>query len=276
MHLPRHTTAPDPADLQAVRDWVRADRGRPTALDLFCGAGGLSLGLEQAGFRVLAGADSDPWAVRTHEANIGGLGWTGDLDSPEEFLQTLAVWGIERVDLVAGGVPCQPFSRAGASRMRDLVATGERAGHDARATLWESFMAVVRKLRPAAVLVENVPDLPRWDDGAVLSGIFESLRDCGYRVDARVVEAGGTRCHSTASVCWWSVCLTDAPSIGPRAATGPSPSPMQSMTYRLCPQLSGLSGSGTPMLRGRPFSDPCARTCRSQTSTLSGITSPGT
>lgn len=188
VHLPRRADGPDPTDLEGIRRWVRASE-QPTAVDLFCGAGGLSLGLEQAGFRVLVGADSDPWAVRTHEANLGGLGWIGDLGSPDEFLQTLAVWGIDEVDLVAGGVPCQPFSRAGASRMRDLIATGERADHDARATLWESFMVVVQALRPKAVLVENVPDLPRWDDGAVLMGFYESLRGCGYRVDARVVEA---------------------------------------------------------------------------------------
>jgi DNA (cytosine-5)-methyltransferase 1 len=189
VHLGRHPDAPDPADLRSVRSWVSADDGRPTAIDLFCGAGGLSLGLEQAGFRVLVGADSDPWAVRTHEANVGGLGWTGDLRSPDEFLQTLAVWGIARVDLIAGGVPCQPFSRAGRSRIRELIAAGERADHDVRATLWESFMVIVRHLRPPAVLVENVPDLPTWDDGAVLTGFFESLRELGYRVDARVVEA---------------------------------------------------------------------------------------
>ena len=50
-------------------------------------------------------------------------------------------------------------------------------------------MAVVAKLRPRAVLVENVPDLPAWDDGAVLMGFYESLRELGYSVDARVLDA---------------------------------------------------------------------------------------
>jgi DNA (cytosine-5)-methyltransferase 1 len=48
-----------------------------TAIDLFCGAGGLSLGLEQAGFRVLVGANSDAASVETHIANLGGLGYEG-------------------------------------------------------------------------------------------------------------------------------------------------------------------------------------------------------
>jgi DNA (cytosine-5)-methyltransferase 1 len=163
-------------------------RCRPTAIDLFCGAGGLSLGLERAGFDVLVGADVDEWAVRTHHANLSGMSWCGDLADPTEFINTLKVWGLDHVDLVAGGVPCQPFSRAGHSRIRDLIASGERAEHDVRADLWSSFVAVVEHLRPAAVLVENVPDLPRWDDGAVLTGLYESLQVLGYRVEARILD----------------------------------------------------------------------------------------
>lgn len=171
----------------AVREWV-ADRSGPTAIDLFAGAGGLSLGLQQAGFELLVGADSDPWAMESHAANLPGLTWTGDLADPTDFLQALDVWGIETVDLVAGGVPCQPFSRAGRSKIANLVERGERGPHDARAELWESFVAVVRRLQPRAVLVENVPDLPRWNDGAVLIGFYESLRELGYTVEARILD----------------------------------------------------------------------------------------
>ena len=170
-----------------MRRFVRT-RTRPTAIDLFCGAGGLSLGLERAGFDVLVGADSDAWAVRTHDANLPGLSWCGDLSDPQEFLSALSAWGIDSVDLLAGGVPCQPFSRAGSSRIRELVASGVRSAHDARADLWSSFVSVVEHLQPEAVLVENVPDLPRWDDGAVLIGLYESLRTLGYRVEARVLD----------------------------------------------------------------------------------------
>lgn len=165
-----------------------ADRSRPTAIDLFAGGGGLSLGLHQAGFDVLVGADSDTWAMETHAANLPGLTWAGDLTDPGHFLQALEVWGIGAVDLVAGGVPCQPFSRAGRPRIANLVERGERGSHDARAELWESFVAVVATLRPRAVLVENVPDLPRWNDGAVLIGFYESLRELGYTVEARVLD----------------------------------------------------------------------------------------
>ena len=187
LRLERHPDAPDPGDLDAVRRWVRTTP-RPRAVDLFCGAGGLSLGLRDAGFSILVGADNDPFAVETHTANVGGLGYLGDLDEPNDLLEHLDGWGIARVDLVAGGVPCQPFSRAGQSKIRDLVRTGTRTDRDPRAQLWRSFMTIVERLSPRAVLVENVPDLPAWDDGAVLIALYESLRDLGYAVDARTME----------------------------------------------------------------------------------------
>lgn len=126
--------------------------------------------------------------METHAANLPGLTWTGDLTDPQHFLQSLEVWGIREVDLLAGGVPCQPFSRAGRPRIANLVERGVRGAHDARAELWESFISIARALRPKAVLVENVPDLPRWNDGAVLIGFYESLRELGYAVEARILD----------------------------------------------------------------------------------------
>jgi DNA (cytosine-5)-methyltransferase 1 len=161
----------------------------PTVVDLFCGAGGLSLGLRDAGFAVLVGADNDALSVETHTANIGGLGYTGDLSDPRPFVRQLRRWGIRRVDLVAGGVPCQPFSRAGRAKIRSLVRTGNRPEHDPRADLWESFLEVVKVLRPRAVLLENVPDLAAWNEGAVLQSLSDSLRELGYATDAVILDA---------------------------------------------------------------------------------------
>ncbi len=138
---------------------------------------------------MLVGADSDPFAVESHTGNLGGLGWAGDLTDPGEFLELLDQWGIDEVDLVAGGPPCQPFSRAGSAKIRDLVRSGGRSAEDPRAGLWNSFMAVVERLGPSVVLIENVPDLPSWDDGAVIVGFYESLRALGYEVDARILDA---------------------------------------------------------------------------------------
>lgn len=188
VQLTRPVGSPDPVDLEAVRAWVH-EGGAPTVVDIFSGAGGLSLGLRDAGFRILVGADHDRLAVETHEGNLGGLGYCGDLGDPTDFLCHLAAWGVDTVDVVAGGPPCQPFSRAGRSKLRDLVESGVRNHRDERADLWTSYIAVVEALRPRAVLMENVPDLAAWDDGAVLIGCLESLRGLGYSVQARILEA---------------------------------------------------------------------------------------
>jgi DNA (cytosine-5)-methyltransferase 1 len=180
--------SPDPLDLAGVRRWVRSAR-RPTALDLFCGAGGLSLGLTDAGFTVLAGADNDDHAVETHTANIGGLGYAGDLADPDDFLEHLQAWGIGEVDLLAGGVPCQPFSRAGRSKIRSLVVAGQRSIDDPRAQMWRSFTRIAEVLTPRAVLLENVPDLAVWDNGAIIVNFCEALRELGFIVNAAVLNA---------------------------------------------------------------------------------------
>lgn len=185
---PARRESPDPDDLASVKSWVRGQTS-PTAIDLFCGAGGLSLGLQAAGFTILVGADADPASVKTHTANIGGLGYVGDLSDPSSFLSRLNGWGIRSVDLVAGGPPCQPFSRAGRSKIRSLVESGHRPAADARAEMWRNFVTVVASLRPKAVLLENVPDLAVWNEGALLTSLSEALRELGFHTDARIVNA---------------------------------------------------------------------------------------
>ena len=186
--LQPHSKSPDPSDLGAVRSWLNT-RPRPWAIDLFCGAGGLSLGLEHAGFSVVAAADSDPVASETHAANIEGLTWTGDLSDPTAFINQLSEWGIDRVDLLAGGPPCQPFSLAGLAKIGDLVRSGRRSAHDERADLWRSFFTILDHLSPRAMLFENVQGFTAAQDGNVLVALVEQLKHRGYAVHTEVVEA---------------------------------------------------------------------------------------
>lgn len=172
----------------ADRRWL-SGTSRPWALDLFCGAGGLSLGLERAGFSVIAAADSDARAVQTHAANFEGMAWCLDLSRPDALLDRLARRGVTSVDLVAGGPPCQPFSRAGAAKLRSLVSSGARSSDDARVNLWTAFLALIDALNPSVVLLENVPDMARWADGEIVLALISGLRARGFDPDARVLNA---------------------------------------------------------------------------------------
>ena len=149
----------------------------------------MSLGLEQAGFSVVASADSDPVSTETHAANIQGLTWNGDLANPSDFIHQLDVWGIDSVDLLAGGPPCQPFSRAGTSKIGNLVRTGNREALDARADLWQSFFSIVDRLRPRAMLFENVPDFAQAQGGALLIALMDELKGRGYEVHVEILKA---------------------------------------------------------------------------------------
>src|SRR5215216_4670780 len=141
---------------------------RPLAIDLFSGAGGLSLGLERAGCRVALAVDIDEWALETHAHNFEGLALRLDLGDPgiRDGLVAL-LEGID-VDLVAGGPPCQPYSRAGRSKIRSLVESGVRDPRDHRSELWRAFLDIAERVRPRAVLMENVPDVALGDDLTVV------------------------------------------------------------------------------------------------------------
>ncbi len=94
-----------------------------------------------------------------------------------------------KIDLIAGGPPCQPFSRAGRAKIQSLINDGVRDEIDARRELWRSFIDVVLALKPRAVLLENVPDMAIGDDLVVIRAIAEILEGAGYVVDYRLLDA---------------------------------------------------------------------------------------
>ena len=188
VHLSPHPQAPNPSDVDQVREWLAATP-RPWAIDLFSGAGGLSLGLEDAGFSVIAAADSNADALATHGANLPSLTWNGDLAKPDEFAAALRTWGVEGIDLLAGGPPCQPFSRAGVPKISSLVRRGGRGPQDSRRDLWWSFFRLVDALAPRAILFENVPDMARSQEGAILVQLLQELEGRDYSTSVRVLEA---------------------------------------------------------------------------------------
>lgn len=154
---------------------------RPTGIELFAGCGGLSTGLLDAGLNIAAGFELDARAVDAYNYNHdyrGSKGFIADLNvaSGAELLSRA---GLDRVDLVVGGPPCQPFSIAGKRQGR----------RDIRADLIGHFIRIVDELKPSAFMLENVPNLAAISDGEFLDETKAELRALGYAVDHCVVSA---------------------------------------------------------------------------------------
>ena len=138
-----------------------------TVGSLFSGIGGLDLGLERAGMRVIWQSEIDPYACRVlarHWPRVPNLGDVTAID-----------WGtVERPDVICGGYPCQPFSFAGARR-----------GEDDPRHLWPHFARALRELRPRVALLENVPGHLSLGFGDVLA----DLAAIGYDAEWECIPA---------------------------------------------------------------------------------------
>jgi DNA (cytosine-5)-methyltransferase 1 len=151
----------------------------PRALDLFCGAGGLSLGLIQAGIDVVAGVDAWPTAIDTYRKNFEHPGLLADVaDLSASDLRRMLSDPLDDLTLVAGGPPCQGFSI-------------QRIGpdHDARNRLILEFGRLAASLRPRYILMENVLGLTGGRGLHVLNQLRDQLHSDGYRSDVQVVNA---------------------------------------------------------------------------------------
>ena len=162
---------------------------RPLAADLFCGAGGLSIGLTHAGYEVVLGVDNDPVALETYAGLHPGLTLCQDLGNPKAVEEVADLISELNVELIAGGPPCQPFSRVGASKIRNLVQTGVRSAHDGRRDLWKAFLDIVLRVQPSAVLLENVPDMAIAPDTTIVRTLVSELEEAGYAVHTALLHA---------------------------------------------------------------------------------------
>jgi DNA (cytosine-5)-methyltransferase 1 len=170
---------------------------KKTCVDLFAGAGGMALGLERAGFDVVAAVEKDDVASLTYKRNILAAhpgAWTafgseeGDIRNVDPVTLAFEVerQGVDRVDLVAGGPPCQGFSNAGRGRVIQL--DGEKTS-DSRNSLVMDFCRVVEVLRPRAVLIENVTGMLSLHGVNHADLACQQLENLGYRVRATVLNA---------------------------------------------------------------------------------------
>ncbi|WP_058366385.1 DNA cytosine methyltransferase [Haloparvum sedimenti] len=151
-----------------------------TYVDLFAGAGGLSVGLERAGFELVHAVEVDEDARTSFANNREGLDaedLTQDIRDVDNAEVTDVV-GEETVDLVAGGPPCQGFS--------EVVSPD---GSDDRNHLFVNFISWVNELDPKAALFENVRGMQNTADGKFFDAVEESFAEIGYDVSHRVVKA---------------------------------------------------------------------------------------
>jgi DNA (cytosine-5)-methyltransferase 1 len=130
---------------------------------LFAGIGGMDLGLERAGMQCKWQVEINPFSVAVLQKHWPEVPKYGDITK-------LTGYELERVDLIAGGFPCQDLSNAGSGR----GITGSRSG------LWKEYLRLVRILRPRFVLVENVAALLERGIDVVLGDLAESGYDCEW------------------------------------------------------------------------------------------------
>lgn len=145
---------------------------RPIAVDLFAGAGGLSLGLEQAGFDVLVAVEIDPIHSCVHEYNFPHchvLAQPIEKITGDDIRKTAGLSANETIDLVAGGAPCQGFS---------LI--GQRVLDDPRNYLVKEYIRIIQELQPTYFLFENVKGLTIGQHRRFLDEIIASLTSLDY------------------------------------------------------------------------------------------------
>lgn len=156
---------------------------RPVAFDMFCGCGGISSGLRSAGFRVIAGADIQEKYICTFRHNFPeAQAITEDLSaiSPAEIMERLRICPGE-LDLLAGGPPCQGFSKNVPRKSRYLDLPNN--------LLVRTFLHYVEELRPKFVLMENVAEMKNGFESAYTEELLARLTDQGYKVSYQVLNA---------------------------------------------------------------------------------------
>lgn len=141
-------------------------------LSLFSGAGGLDLGLRQAGHQIVWANDFDEDSVATYRRNIGDHIELGDIG---KFSSS----GLPIADVVVGGFPCQGFSMANRHRSID----------DDRNNLYRQFLRIVRGVRPKMFLAENVRGILSLDNGKAIGRIVAAFQAAGYAVEYKLLNA---------------------------------------------------------------------------------------
>lgn len=147
----------------------------PTCIDLFAGAGGLTLGFCQAGGIPVAAVDHDLDSTETYKKMFPMC--------KDVFCGNIQDWnpsnldGI-KIDIIIGGPPCQGFS----------LARGQRFVDDPRNSLYKEFVRSVNKFKPSWFVMENVQGITNIGEGIILRQIYEDFEAAGYVLDHKVIN----------------------------------------------------------------------------------------
>ncbi|WP_188151198.1 DNA cytosine methyltransferase [Teredinibacter waterburyi] len=151
------------------------------AIEMCAGAGGQALGLHNAGFKHSALIELDEFAHKTlHYNNCSlNLGWENILhEDLKLFVKQKAKEFVGSIDLLAGGVPCPPFSKAG-------LQLGKKDERD----LFPTAIEIARKIKPTAIMLENVQGLAEAKFAGYRSAIITKLRRLGFEAEWKLLQA---------------------------------------------------------------------------------------
>ncbi len=142
-----------------------------TFIDLFAGVGGIRMGMEQAGFGCVMSCDINKECQKNYYRNFGEipLGDIKDIDEKD----------VPDHKVLCAGFPCQPFSISGK----------QKGFADTRGTLFFEICRIINEKKPPVVFLENVKHLVHHDHGNTLKAIIEKLKELGYHVSWRVLNA---------------------------------------------------------------------------------------
>ena len=153
-----------------------------TCVDLFCGAGGLSKGFLDAGYDVILGVDFDESALKTFKENHGSTTALKldlyDHSNIDQIVSFLDEKGVTELDVLVGGPPCQGFSYAGKMDVNDK-----------RNFLYLAMVKLTAKLKPKAVLIENVLAMIEANGGIGAKRVIKDFEDIGYKMSTKVLFA---------------------------------------------------------------------------------------
>ncbi|MCI0489129.1 MAG: DNA cytosine methyltransferase [Blastocatellia bacterium] len=146
---------------------------KPKAIALFCGAGGLSLGFERAGFDVIFATDIDSDAIQSYRTFFPSTSvWRGDIRQLDSSALP------KNIDILLGGPPCQGFSSA-----------GQKFWDDSRNKLLAEYVRILGALRPKWFLMENVEGLLTAWEGQYICEVVKTLLSLGYNVTLEKIYA---------------------------------------------------------------------------------------